>query len=289
MSTNYRGPGNTVTLIAPSGGVVAGTPYIIGGVLAIPLTSADATDSFEAEVYPRVVQLSKASGTTAAAGDPAYLNTSTKLVETSDSTANRRIGIFNAAATSGVTTCDVRLDGVSFGAGNDDLEAKADSADLASTTNGLGASLIGIEDALTLYTAENVEAALAEVKAIADAAAVAADLASTANGDGAALIGVEDAGGLLTADNVEDAFAEVATAIGKFNQVKDITIALGAATGSSAADPDWIGATVKGCFALSGNDQAQKSVSVAGDGAVTVTVGGNETAEAVFRVTADLA
>lgn len=43
-------------------------------------------------------------------------------------------------------------------------------ADLASTSTGLGASLLGLEDAGALYVAENAEAALAEVKAIADAA-----------------------------------------------------------------------------------------------------------------------
>ena len=38
------------------------------------------------------------------------------------------------------------------------------AVDLASQTNGKGASIIGIEDAASLYTATNVEAALAEVK-----------------------------------------------------------------------------------------------------------------------------
>lgn len=40
---------------------------------------------------------------------------------------------------------------------------------LASTTNGRGASTVAIEDAATLYTATNVEAALAEVKVLVDA------------------------------------------------------------------------------------------------------------------------
>jgi len=48
------------------------------------------------------------------------------------------------------------------------------NADLASSANGKGAALVAIEDAGTLYTATNVEAALAEVKAIADAAQPAA-------------------------------------------------------------------------------------------------------------------
>lgn len=47
-------------------------------------------------------------------------------------------------------------------------------ADLASTANSKGASLVAIEDTGTLFTATNVEAALAEVKAIADAAQPAA-------------------------------------------------------------------------------------------------------------------
>lgn len=61
----------------------------------------------------------------------------------------------------------------------DQLNAKADAtalsdyallSNLASTANGDGASLIGLEDAGLLFTATNVEAALAEVKALADAA-----------------------------------------------------------------------------------------------------------------------
>ncbi len=45
------------------------------------------------------------------------------------------------------------------------------NAALAALTNGNGASLVGIEDAATIYTATNVEAALAEVKVLANAAA----------------------------------------------------------------------------------------------------------------------
>lgn len=44
------------------------------------------------------------------------------------------------------------------------------TADLASTANGKGASLLGIEDSAARYTAATVEAALAEVKLLADLA-----------------------------------------------------------------------------------------------------------------------
>jgi predicted RecA/RadA family phage recombinase len=70
---------------------------------------------------------------------------------------------------------------------------------------------------------------------------------------------------------------------------KEVTIALGAASGSTAADPDWVGATLLGCVPKSGNDQIIQSVAVAGDGAVTVTLDAVSTAEAKFTVSALLA
>jgi len=73
-------------------------------------------------------------------------------------------------------------------------------ADLAATTNGNGASLIGIEDVGTYFAATTVEGALQEIRA---------DLAATTNGNGASLVGIEDAATLYTAANVEAALAEV--------------------------------------------------------------------------------
>jgi len=50
------------------------------------------------------------------------------------------------------------------------IAAAVTTADLASVANGEGASLVGIEDSATLYTATDVEAALAEVMVKANAA-----------------------------------------------------------------------------------------------------------------------
>lgn len=65
--------------------------------------------------------------------------------------------------------------------------ATALAADLASAATGKGASLVAIEDAGTLFTATTVEAALAEVKAIADEVegrvAVNVPLIDTPSGD----------------------------------------------------------------------------------------------------------
>lgn len=58
--------------------------------------------------------------------------------------------------------------------------AGVSTADLASTANGKGASMVGVEDAGGKYTATTVEAALAEVKTLADAARTSAYTPGTA-------------------------------------------------------------------------------------------------------------
>lgn len=74
---------------------------------------------------------------------------------------------------------------------------------LRSTSANLGASLISIQDALTLITATTVEGALAEL------AQFKADLGSIANGKGASLVAIEDAGTFTAAADVEAALAEI--------------------------------------------------------------------------------
>jgi len=81
----------------------------------------------------------------------------------------------------------VRLSGVSHRA-------------LASVGQGEGASLVGIEDAGGLFSATDVEAALAEILN---------RLAAVSTGDGASMVGIEDAGNLYAAGNVEAALAEI--------------------------------------------------------------------------------
>lgn len=71
---------------------------------------------------------------------------------------------------------------------------------LASTSNAEGASLIGIEDSGTLFTAANVEAALAEI--------ITRITAITAS-NGANMVGYQDAGSFTTAANVDAALDEI--------------------------------------------------------------------------------
>ena len=119
----------------------------------------------------------------------------------------------------------------------DSADAKAiEASKLASTTNGEGASIIGIEDASAYFTGNEMETAMNELEAqiggltsstfnfaennvLADNDSIYpalekldlrfGDLESTANGEGASIIGIEDSAGNFTATDVEGALAEV--------------------------------------------------------------------------------
>jgi hypothetical protein len=93
--------------------------------------------------------------------------------------------------------------------------------DLASTANAKGASLIGIEDATSKFTATTVEGALFELDSelateITNRTAadnlIRTDLASQVSGKGASLVGVEDAAGKFTGTTTEAVLAEIDTA-----------------------------------------------------------------------------
>lgn len=113
--------------------------------------------------------------------------------------------------------------------------------EMGSTSNGQGASLVGIEDASSYFTGTNMEVALNELEAqiggltsstfsfteanvLANNDALYAaldkldlrwgDLASVANGEGASLVGIEDAGSFYTGTNVEAALAELDALLG---------------------------------------------------------------------------
>lgn len=129
----------------------------------------------------------------------------------------------------------------------------AHAATMASTANGEGASLVGVEDALSIYTSTTVEGALAEVKQLADQnesditglqsdvaanqSAIASNdtdiannataisdletsLASTSAAEGASKVGVEDSAGKFTGTTVEAVLAELDDKINNLNLVE---------------------------------------------------------------------
>lgn len=99
---------------------------------------------------------------------------------------------------------------------------------LASTTNGEGAALIGVEDSGSHYAGTTVEAVLAEIRT---------DMVSTSNGKGAARVGIEDAGTFTTAVTVEAALAELYKGAKTVQAQVDVPLAssIDAATGALLA------------------------------------------------------
>lgn len=109
MSTTFIQTGNVLTLTAPTGGVVAGTPVLIGNLLVVPRVTAAQTLPFDADTEG-VHTLPKATGQTWAEGVLLYWDDAAKKITTT-STSNYRIGCAVVAAASGDTTGVVKLTG----------------------------------------------------------------------------------------------------------------------------------------------------------------------------------
>ena len=160
-----------------------------------------------------------------------------------DNTITSPNGSMSVAGTVGGDDQTIDVVFSTTGTANRSIEASA----LASTANGEGASMIGLEDAGGLITATTVEGALAENRTAIDAiedngitssngsisatGTIGADnlqvdvafstsgaanrsieaqaLASTTNGEGASMVGVEDAAGNWTSTDVEGVLVEV--------------------------------------------------------------------------------
>lgn len=104
---NFVQKGCTLDVIAPSGGVVSGTPFLWGTVLAVPTTTAAAGETVAAMVNG-VFSLPKATSTTPAAGGKAYWDDTAKKITTTAS-GNTEVGFFTVAALSADTICYVKL------------------------------------------------------------------------------------------------------------------------------------------------------------------------------------
>lgn len=98
---------------------------------------------------------------------------------------------------------------------------------IADTSDAHDASAVSVLDAGLLYTATNVETALAEVKTIADAST--AHIADAADAHDASAISVLDDGEYFTATHVEGALAEAGSDLGNIRGYRQITFTIPAA------------------------------------------------------------
>lgn len=110
MAKNYIQVGNTLVLVAPTGGVISGQLYVIGSLPVVAEFSAAEGDLFEGTACG-VYQFPKTAANTPAAGAKAYYDTTLHQVTTT-ATANTLIGVFTEAYANGTTVANVRLNGV---------------------------------------------------------------------------------------------------------------------------------------------------------------------------------
>ena len=107
----YVQPGDTVTVIAPSGGVLSGAGVLIGGLFGV--AAYDAAEGDEVEVATTGVFSLPKAAEAIAAGNRVHFDPALDVVTDTDITETAMIGVCIKAAVSGDATCLVRLDGVS--------------------------------------------------------------------------------------------------------------------------------------------------------------------------------
>jgi len=104
-------PGNTVTLTAPAGDVVAGTLYLIGKLLVLAKTSAAEGEPFEGATNGVFEDAPKATGQAWTEGAKLYWDDANDVFTTT-ATANTAAGIALSAQASAEATGTVMLTGV---------------------------------------------------------------------------------------------------------------------------------------------------------------------------------
>jgi len=141
MAGNYIQPGEKLTLTAPSGGVISGNAYLIGGLLVIASITAVEDDEFTCSTVG-VWTLPKTTGEVWTELQKLYWNDSTKKLTTT-ATDGALVGVATAAALTGDTTGPVRLNGISSGL------SEGPQAAIASFTMGTNITAATANDALT--------------------------------------------------------------------------------------------------------------------------------------------
>ena len=96
MATNYIQPGRSITVAAPTGGVLSGEGVLIGTLFGI--AQYDAVEGAEVEILTEgVVEIGKTSALAIGVGDRLFWDDTNKLVNKT-TTAQQQVGVAVAAA-----------------------------------------------------------------------------------------------------------------------------------------------------------------------------------------------
>ena len=96
MATNYIQPGRSITVAAPTGGVLSGDGVLIGTLFGI--AQYDAVEGAEVEILTEgVVEIGKTSALAIGVGDRLFWDDTNNLVNKT-TTAQQQVGVAVAAA-----------------------------------------------------------------------------------------------------------------------------------------------------------------------------------------------
>ena len=107
---NFIQPGDTITLIAPTGGVTVGKGVLIGTIFAVATATVAAGSEFEGVVVG-VVDLDKLNTEVWIAGDKIYWDNANTRATNAPAAGSRLIGYAQLAAANPSTTGRVRIGG----------------------------------------------------------------------------------------------------------------------------------------------------------------------------------
>jgi len=110
MAKNFVKKGDTITCVAPAGGVIAGQLYLLGALVVVAAITAAAGEEFEGHTKGIWNFTNKTPANTPAFGAKAYLNAAGTEITTTAS-GNTFIGVFLSSGGGSSGICQVRLNG----------------------------------------------------------------------------------------------------------------------------------------------------------------------------------
>ena len=106
---NFLQDGETLTLIAPAGGVTSGVAVLVGDLVVIPVNDAAAGEEFQGTKRGVYANQLKAAGTAWTAGDVLYFDSADSTFKAATGATARRAGFAAADADAADTTGTVEL------------------------------------------------------------------------------------------------------------------------------------------------------------------------------------
>ncbi len=148
---NYLQHGDTVDAVAPAGGVVSGSPILIGSLFGVPATSAAEGESFALRRKGVFASVAKETGTAWTFGDTLYWDDTAKKFTKAIGTVNRRVGVAAADALDSaaignvilVPTAGITIAALGTVTTADNTKASIDAA-LATIVAKINAALAGV-------------------------------------------------------------------------------------------------------------------------------------------------